>query len=248
MGQIDRRDDRPPFRQIADRLRDAIRSGRLAPAERLPSERQLAEEYGVDRATARRAIDRLRAEGLIISHHGKGIFVREAQPVRRTARNRMSQRPQRGFYADLEDAGLAPNVTTTIEQKPAPANIAAMLGVEAGTELLVRSRHMSAGDTPLQLADTWFAPAVVERIPQLREQDTGPGGMYARMEDAGYMLDQRDFVTARVPTPEESKALALDDGVALLHVNRVTADQDGNVLEVTVVRAAGDRNEFVYQV
>lgn len=55
LGDIDKTDDRPPYRQIAAALREAITAGRLAPGDRLPSQSELVECYDVARRTARRS-------------------------------------------------------------------------------------------------------------------------------------------------------------------------------------------------
>ncbi|MGH3796908.1 MAG: GntR family transcriptional regulator [Pseudonocardiaceae bacterium] len=55
LGDIDKTDDRPPYRQIAAALREAITAGRLAPDDRLPSQSELVECYDVARRTARRS-------------------------------------------------------------------------------------------------------------------------------------------------------------------------------------------------
>ena len=73
--KVDDNDPRPPYAQLADDLRVAIRSGRLAPGERLPPGRDLAASSGVALMTARKAIDVLRAEGLVHSVQGRGVFV-----------------------------------------------------------------------------------------------------------------------------------------------------------------------------
>lgn len=78
LGQIDRADDKPPYRQIASMLRDSIISGQLEAGGRLPSEAELIEHFGVARMTVRQAVQELRAEGLVISEHGRGVFVRPA--------------------------------------------------------------------------------------------------------------------------------------------------------------------------
>lgn len=69
-------DPRPPYVQIADDLRRAIRSGELAAGERLPSGRELAAQYDVAPMTIQQAIRVLRDDGVVESFQGRGVFVR----------------------------------------------------------------------------------------------------------------------------------------------------------------------------
>ncbi|PZG16475.1 GntR family transcriptional regulator [Micromonospora craterilacus] len=68
---------------LADLLRDQITDGQLRPGARLPSERDLAQTYGVAAKTARAALMQLRQEGLAWAVVGYGVVVRETvEPVR----------------------------------------------------------------------------------------------------------------------------------------------------------------------
>ncbi|MCM4084894.1 winged helix-turn-helix domain-containing protein [Paractinoplanes hotanensis] len=69
------------YRQLAGILRDRIRSGELHPGQRMPSEKDLHDEFGLARETVRRAMAVLRSEGLIDIRHGHGTFV-AAMPER----------------------------------------------------------------------------------------------------------------------------------------------------------------------
>lgn len=60
---------------VADEIRKRIVVGRLAPGDKLPTERELCDEHEVSRVVVREAIARLRHEGLVASHQGKGVFV-----------------------------------------------------------------------------------------------------------------------------------------------------------------------------
>lgn len=76
LGAIDRTADRPPYRQISDKLRSAITLGHYDTVrDQLPSESALANYFGVARMTVRHAIGQLRVEGLVYSEHGRGVFV-----------------------------------------------------------------------------------------------------------------------------------------------------------------------------
>jgi DNA-binding GntR family transcriptional regulator len=78
MTTLDPDDSRPSYRQLADRLRAAIQSGKLAPGAQLPTHKALADEYGVAVETAKRALAELRVEGLIVTRQGKGSYVRRS--------------------------------------------------------------------------------------------------------------------------------------------------------------------------
>ncbi|MFG1820394.1 GntR family transcriptional regulator [Kribbella sp. NPDC049174] len=73
--QVKINDPRPSYVQIADGIRHAIQSGDLAAGTKLPSGRDLAKEWGVAVMTAQKAVDQLRAEGLVHSQQGRGVFV-----------------------------------------------------------------------------------------------------------------------------------------------------------------------------
>ncbi|WP_448614057.1 GntR family transcriptional regulator [Modestobacter sp. URMC 112] len=73
------RDARPLPAQLADRLRQRIVEGQWEPGHRLPSEQELAAEYGVSRPTVRSAVARLVDSGMLRVRHGAGTFVTSHQ-------------------------------------------------------------------------------------------------------------------------------------------------------------------------
>lgn len=66
---------------ISEKLRHQITSGKYAPGEKLPSEHQLIETFGVSRITVRQAIANLVNQGLAKAHKGKGVFVTPQKKV-----------------------------------------------------------------------------------------------------------------------------------------------------------------------
>jgi LacI family transcriptional regulator len=75
---IDRTTGQPPYAQVRDHLRELIRSSQLD--DQLPSERQLADRFGISYMTARRAIGELVDEGMLAREQGRGTFVRNRVP------------------------------------------------------------------------------------------------------------------------------------------------------------------------
>jgi GntR family hexuronate regulon transcriptional repressor len=65
------------YQQVAAAIERAIAEGKYAPGQRLPSERDLAEEFGVSRPTLRRAIIALEVRGLLEARQGSGVYVRQ---------------------------------------------------------------------------------------------------------------------------------------------------------------------------
>jgi len=72
---IDHGSAMPPYRQLAQILREQIASGELAPGAMIPSVKRLRQEYGVAETTARKAVAVLRDEGLVETVMGWGSFV-----------------------------------------------------------------------------------------------------------------------------------------------------------------------------
>lgn len=68
-------DPRPVKVQIADDLREQVKSGTYAPGDKLPPVRKLADDYGVVTGTVRDAVDILRREGLVQTRSTRGTYV-----------------------------------------------------------------------------------------------------------------------------------------------------------------------------
>jgi GntR family transcriptional regulator len=68
--------ERPIWPQVAETIERDIASGELAQGSRLPTEDELATQYGVARNTVRRAVEDLRDRGLLETFHGRGTYVR----------------------------------------------------------------------------------------------------------------------------------------------------------------------------
>ena len=92
-------DARPASQQIANVLRAAILTRKFAPGERLPSQNDLAERYGVARETIKSALRILREDRLVVTRQGSGAFVRA-----------QTERPV-GLRPHIEAAFERPHVT-----------------------------------------------------------------------------------------------------------------------------------------
>jgi DNA-binding FadR family transcriptional regulator len=69
------------YQQIARAIAASINDGRYAPGDRLPSERELADAFGVSRPTVRDAMIALEFQGLVEARQGSGVYVNAAAPL-----------------------------------------------------------------------------------------------------------------------------------------------------------------------
>jgi len=70
----------PVYQQLARLLRDQITSGKIKPRTPLPSAKTLAQQHQIAIGTVMRAFDVLRAEGLVRTVPGRGVWVIEQDP------------------------------------------------------------------------------------------------------------------------------------------------------------------------
>jgi len=233
----------PAYLALAAELRAAILDGTHPPGSTLPRIVDLAVTRGVAKQTAREAIALLEAEGLVDVARRRGTVVRERPTPRRIVRTRAVQRDEIGYFFDPTAQGWRALRPPAVGWAPAPPDIAAMLGVESGAVVLVRDRVMGDPDTgaPMQLA-TSYLPAAVARGTRLANGDTGPGGIYDRLErDLGFgPLSWEEAIGARMPTPSETDALRLGPGTPVLRITRTTTGSDGTVVEINDTRMSAD--------
>jgi GntR family transcriptional regulator len=249
---IDPSSDRAVYRQIADHLRVAIGRERLGPGDQLPSEAQLMAHYRVARMTARNALRLLQDEGLITAEHGRGVYVRARPPVRRLASDRFAQRHRKegkaAFLTEAEQSGAHPDVDmiTVTTAKP-PADIASLLGLGASAKTVIRSRRYLLDGRPVETAVSYI-PADLANGTPIAQPNPGPGGIYARLEESGHILERfTEEVSARMPTPDEARALALPPGVPVFRLVRTAYDTEDRPVEVCDTIMASDAYLLAYE-
>lgn len=232
---VDTDSPEPGFLQIAGQLREQIRSGAYPAGSKLPSETELSKAFGVARMTVRGGIAELRSEGLVVSEQGRGVFVRPRPPVRRLASDRFARRHrdagQAAFLAEAEQVGATPQVDQVeVASAEAPAKVVDLLsGV---SDVVVRSRRYLLDGNPVETAVSYI-PADIATGTKIAEDDTGPGGIYARLEELGHRLDHFvEEVAARMPTQQERQRLQLPAGIPVITVLRTAYDVAGVPVEV----------------
>lgn len=245
-------DLQPPrarYRQVADRLRQAIQAGEYAPGELLPSQPELARRYGLNQTSINRAIALLRQEGLVRVEQGRGAYVLDLPTARRVRRipHRDGERVST-FASEMHRLGLEPKtdlvraVVTTV-----PGPVAQLLGVEGDQQVLVRERRMFANGRPVQLA-TSYIPLDVAGSPEVADPDTNPAALYDRLAEQGHRpVRFMEEIEVRRATSAEAGFLGVGDGMPVFEVVRVAYDQDGRALDVAVNVLSSYQWRLVYE-
>lgn len=134
----------PLFSEIRGKLLADISEGRLALGDRLPSEPELAQSYGISRPTMREVLRSLEADGLVRRIHGVGTFVSRNQPLVRTALD---------LDVGVTEAVAAAKATLGIEVvrvaiEPAPSWAMEALDLGPNRAVLAVERIIRANGTP----------------------------------------------------------------------------------------------------
>jgi GntR family transcriptional regulator len=238
--------------RIADDIRAKIETGEYPPGTQLATYDELAESYLCSLAVVRKAVDLLRQQGLVVTKQGKGSYVRERPTARRHGMDRYARSRWHGGQAVLiaeaaQQGHVADQLVRFLGEVPAPESVAERLNIPSDTPVFVRRRTTLINDRPNQLADSYYPMSVVERVPRLQDENTGPGGGFARIEDAGIRLARiREELAARMPTTPEVVTLKLPEGTPVVELTRTTFDATGSPIEVMLATIAGDMITFDY--
>jgi len=226
---------RARYRQVADELREEIKRGTYPPGSMLPSQPELARKYGLNQTSINRAIQILRAEGLVRVEHGRGAFVQEIPRVKRVRRIPHRSESGSSFAEEVRKAGLTPRAPLVdLRTIPAPSSVADRLGIPENDPVVMRKRHMFAGERPVQLA-TSYIPLAIAGSEEIALPDTGPTGLYQRLSERGYKITRFvEEIEVRHPTSEEAEFLQLTETQQVLEVTRIAYTAD-NVAAETVI-------------
>ncbi|KUL38557.1 GntR family transcriptional regulator [Streptomyces sp. NRRL F-4489] len=226
---------RPKYQRIAEELKEAIKAGEYGPGDRLPGENDLMATYQVARMTARQALGVLQNEGVAEARKGAGVFVREFRPLRRRGVQRLARDgwgEGRSVWADEVGERELVVDQVAVSEGPAPAGVAEVLGIGAGEAACVRSRRFVLDGKPVLLARS-FLPVEVVAGSAIAREDTGPGGIYARLAELGYRpVRFREEIRSRMPSREEAERLRLGAGTPVIVIVRTAFAEGGRAVEV----------------
>lgn len=206
------------------------------PGAMLPSERAVAEQFGLARMTVRNAIGALVAKGLLYRVQGQGTFVAEpriTQPAVLTS-----------FSEDMRARGMEPSsLLLAQELLPAHEDLARALRIPSG-QTIVRIERIRLGDDQPVAIERAHLPA--KRFPGLEEVSLETTSLYQLLHERyGCTIAMSDQRIASVQlTATEAHLLATEAGQPALRIERRTYDADGAPVENVRSLYRGDRYQL----
>ena len=242
-GSINRDSPVPFYFQLAEMLEEEIVEGRWPSGQRLPSEPDLCEYYGLSRTTIRQALSRLEQEGLVARLKGRGTFVQAAQP-----RSWLIQTTE-GFFHD-EFVRTGHRVTSKVlrlQRVTLPRWAADALRLPPESDGVVLER--------LRAVDGLVALYVINHLPESLAEtvlgmDDPHESLYRRLAEHGgvTVAAGRRSVEAVTAGPKLASLLEVEPGEAVAYIESETWDEDGRPFDCYRAWLRTDRMRLDVQV
>ncbi len=217
-------DLRPLYAQVRETLLERIKSGHWKPGQLIPNEFDVAAEFNVSQGTARKAIDTLAVDGLVVRRQGKGTYVVEHTPADMLFR----------FFQLYRDDGRPIHPSSPMPGRP-------VRGAASAAEALALDIHLDA--PVIRIERTRF----VDDRPLAHETIILPDALYPGLADEAevpntlYDLFQRTYGQIIVRADERltpiaaegisARSLCVDDGTPVLQIDRISFGLDEVRLE-----------------
>jgi GntR family transcriptional regulator len=120
----------------------------------------------------------------------------------------------------------------TVSEEAAPDGVGAVLGLADGETVCVRRRRFVLDGKPVLLATSYLPTSLVTGS-AITQEDTGPGGTYARLAELGYKpVHFREEVRSRMPSQDEAAQLAMSAGTPVMLICRTAFTDEGRPVEI----------------
>jgi GntR family transcriptional regulator len=227
----------PIYYQLKELIREKIAEGVWKPGDLLPSERELSEQYGISRMTARQALNELLSEGLVRRIQGRGTFVAELKLIQHLTR-------LTGYTEDMAKRGLRSGARLLyLEEIEAPDRVAEALQIQPGMLIVFLERLRLAEGTPMAIEASHIH---FDGVHQLLDEDFENDSLYRILSEKYDVVPTRaeQQMEAALCNQRWQKLLELQAGAPVLAMRRITFDQLERPFEYTESVYRGDRYVF----
>jgi GntR family phosphonate transport system transcriptional regulator len=240
-GQVQRQTGVALWRQIADRIRQAIGAGAYDETGMVPPETVLALQFGVNRHTVRSALAALAQEGIVRAVQGRGTLIERKErlnfPITKRTR----------FTTGIgEQAREMRGLLLAYGEERADAEIARWLKLRPEAPVIRMETVRKADGRPVSCATTWFPAERFGGMPAAYEKTESITQAFAELGLSDYVRATTE-ITATHADAGDIAALELTPGAIVLITKAMNTDLDGVPVQYSISRFSADRVQFTIE-
>ena len=212
------------YRQLHQHFSYLINQGALQAGDKLPSEREIGDQFRLTRITVRQALQTLEADGMIYRLNRRGWFVSPPALHYNPAKwqSFMEYTANQGFTPTTELLGQA--------LVPADARLAELFKFDKGTRLLHLHRRRSVDGRPVLIEHIYINPGL---LPEIEKEDLSQSLTTLLQRNYGESYHSMDLTFKSTALPSDAaQDLSIPTGLPGLHIQRTNFRKDGEILEV----------------
>ena len=224
--------------QLVEILRESIHSREWGPGDRLPTEDELATRFDASPAVVEQSVQQLVYEGLLEHRHGGGAVVRQHsydQSLFRFFR----------FQGKNGERSVPESRLLRRERVSAPDQIAALLKLDDGADVVAVTRLRLLEDEPMMVEEIWLPATTFGALPDLDEKLIGPL-LYPLYEDlfGEIVVRAEEVVTVDSVDPQHAELLQIQSGSPVIVVDRLALGYDDEPIEWRRSWGRADRVQY----
>lgn len=234
---IDKNSSTPLYMQVQNHLVEAIKSGDYGPGAQVPSELEIASEYGISRMTARKALDNLVSKGILYRRKGKGTYVADSVVSYGLSTMLSFSRTLRARGYDVVTRVL------TVDVIPASLEVINHLQLAVDSKVIIIRRLRLIEGQPAAIHTAFlehavFAPVLQVDLSQQSLLDT------IQSISGNQIAYTKDSVQADLLTADEARLLNVETGSPALRVEGVAYSADAHPTRYSRAVYRGDMFKF----
>lgn len=231
--------DKPLYLQLVDELETTIRE-EMSVNDKLQSERELTDKYGVSRITVRLALQELESRGLVYKQQGKGTFVSAISD------SVVDLSMAYSFTEQMKKMGKTPSTTIiSFTQSVPPRSLREQMGLGEGEDVYILERLRSADQVPMMLEISYIPVSHFPKLTQELLEKKPLYDVFAMDYKQPIRLAEEEFY-ASLALDYDAKWLEIPENSPVLQLQRKSYNAKNKLIEYTVSVARAD--QFRYKV
>lgn len=227
----------PFYKQLKNKIMEDIEGGKLKHGDKLPSERELAEQYRISRMTARHTLSILEREGVVERRVGAGTFITNNKIT-------MDFVTFNSFTKNMLNKGLIPSTQIlSVGKNEANAKLAQKLQIPLGELMIVIKRLRFVNETPIAIEESFIPEKLCPGLDRMIEENQS---LYELLEkEFGIVLVKaKEYMQVTFSDESESKLLKIRSESPCIFQESVAFDRNNTEIEFSTSLTRSDIVKF----